>query len=707
VVSVTGGNTVAVDMGMGLSAFSYSVSNIRNGDWHHLVVNADNLSMAGSSPSLYVDGAKVSATTNSTIAPSSFAANLSYQISIGSSGNASWSLGPVGLWSRVLTTQEIAKLGRMEAVNVDGAFWLNEPRAALSTSSNDVTNTSTINARTQKGFLLFKKDREVSSQTYFKIYTVENAASCPNPTPNENPVSEGFKLLTDSTCVSPTGTQPILADSNAAGDLGFQWRCNLSNGKQQAAATVVAGNTTSTVIKSTDACSFPIEASDFDISKASFFNQGYDSADTAYVIVDDFDPTIDLIAFQGTDFPAQMTATTESSPGVPSSEAMSGASSGTTARWFSDANNRVGMIRIQTNSDTVTGIRPTQPTSWWVTNVFKKIKYKSRSDVYTSERKIVFALGDAWPIKTCSGLGYKSSYHFYRLQADASRTTQQAYQHAFRQNYMGMAGYLSNLRCANEKDQVSLRVLAAGNNIATLAAWATRQGSADATSAPNFSLSREVRSSPNGGSLGVPPTFTYTNESWTLVNPSGLFNVDRGSPGGTVNDGSIQWRWIGGPSVDHNVIMLTDSTACSSPPAAVDENRKKGCQGIKTISVNHTCGAVNVNANSPACRIQQQPGGNQQYGWWHPAEPNESGSFIWMGYDAGGNQDNYWDDAGASTSISTYLLEFGDHPFDAISGQSRSRYQHALATSGDTSVNLDPPNMATKKVKSVNFQYCK
>lgn len=355
------------------------------------------------------------------------------------------------------------------------------------------------------------------------------------------------------------------------------------------------------------------------------------------------------------------------------------------------------MIKIQTNPTTA------HDTQWWVTNVFKKIKYKSRSSVYASERKIVFTLGDAWPIKTCQGIGYKSAYHFYQLQTVSNMTTQQAYRDAFRRTYMGMSGYLANMRCTNEKDQISLRILAAGNNIATIGAWTTRQGSGDGTSTPNFLLARETRANQTEGSVGVPPSFTYTNEAWSLVNPTGLYNVDRGSAGGTVNDGSIQWRWIGGPAVDHNVIMLTDSTLCGSA-TSVTENSKKGCRGVNTISVNHSCVA---GVSSPACLIQQQSGGNRQFGWWHPEEPNESGSFIWMGYDAGGNDDNYWDDAGASTAISTYLLEFGDHPFDAIPGEARSKYQNALATSGDTRTNLDPPNMATKQVKSVNFQYCK
>jgi hypothetical protein len=177
----------------------------------------------------------------------------------------------------------------------------------------------------------------------------------------------------------------------------------------------------------------------------------------------------------------------------------------------------------------------------------------------------------------------------------------------------------------------------------------------------------------------------------------------------TTNVGDIQWRWIGVPDVDHNVIMLTDSSLCGSA-TSVTESSKKGCQGVNTVAVGHSCGGAGVHANSPACRIQQQSGGNRQFGWWHPAEPNESGAYIWMGYDAGGADDNYWDDAGVNTTKTTYLLEYGDHPFDAIAnpaGVTRSSYQDALATSGDSRTNLDPPNMATKKVKSVNFQYCK
>lgn len=706
VVRVANGNSVRVDMGMGLAEFAYDVSNIRNGEWRHLVVTAGDLSAPGTSPALYVDGLKISATANAATAPSSYVNNLNYKINIGDSASALWSVGPVGFWNRSLTEAEIAKLGRLDGVNVDNAFWLSTPLASISTASASVTDGSTVNARVQKGFLLFKKERAESGQTFFKIYNAQIASSCPDPAVNDDPVLQGFELVTASTCVSPSGTTPLLVGTNAAGqDLGFQWKCNLSNGKQEATATVVTGNSTTSVLKSSEACSFPIEASDFDISKTSFFNRGYDSASTAYVIVDDFDPMIDLIAFQGTDFPSTsigMTATT----GV-SGEAMTGAPSGTTATWFSNANNNVGMIRIQTSP---TSNRDTQ---WWVTNVFKKIKYKTRSEIYASERKIVFTLGDAWPIKTCQGLGYKSAYHFYRLQADASRTSQQAYRHAFQQTYMGMAGYLGNLRCTNEKDQVSLRVLAAGNNIATIGAWATRQSSSDATSFPNFTSSRETRTlqtdgtPPSALTTAVAPVFSFSNESWTLLNPSDLFNVPGGASARnavqSANVGDIQWRWIGGPSVDHNVIMLTDSTLCGSATSVTEES-KKGCQGMNTISVNHSCTA---GSTSPACRIQQQSGGNRQFGWWHPAEPNESGAFIWMGYDAGGNDDNYWDDAGVTTSISTYLLEFGDHPFDAIPGEARSKYQHALATSGDARVNLDPPNMATKKVKSVNFQYCK
>jgi len=703
VVRVANGNTVRVDMGMGLTEFIYNVSNIRNGEWHHLVVMAGDLSLAGASPALYVDGARVLATANSAAAPSSYVDNLNYKINIGDTASALWAIGPVGFWNRSLTEAEIAKLGRLDGVNIDNAFWLSTPLASLSTASASVTNGSTVNARVQKGFLLFKKERTESGQTYFTIYNAQNASSCPDPGTNDNPVAQGFEQVAATTCASPTGTAPLLVGANAAGqDLGFQWKCNLSNGKQQAAATVVTGNATTSIIKSSEACSFPIEASDFDISKTSFFNRGYDSASTAYVIVDDFDPVVDLIAFQGTDFPSDatgMTATTDVSGQV-----MTGAPTGTTATWFSNANNNVGMIRIQTNPTT------SHDAQWWVTEVFKKIKYKTRSEVYASERKIVFTLGDAWPIKTCPGLGYKSAYHFYGLQTvSPNMTTTQAYRDAFQRTYMGMAGYLGNLRCTNEKDQVSLRVLAAGNNIATIGAWATRQGSGDATSSPNFAASRETRANQNAGSAGNPPTFSYTNETWSLVNPSGMYNVDRNSAGGEANDGSIQWRWIGGPAVDHNVIMLTDSSLCGSA-TSVSENSKKGCQGVNTISVVHTCGGPGVHASSPACRIQQQSGGNRQFGWWHPAEPNESGSFIWMGYDAGGNDDNYWDDAGVSTAIATYLLEFGDHPFDAISNPasvSRSSYQNALATSSNGTETFDPPNMATKKVKSVNFQYCK
>lgn len=701
VVRVAGGNTVRVDMGMGLTEFVYNVSNIRDGEWHHLVVLADNLTTSGTSPSLYVDGTNIAANAASSSVSLSYASNLNYKINIGDSATAAWALGPVGLWNRLLTPAEIGKLGRMDGVNLDNAFWLATPQASLSTASANVTNGSSINARAQKGFLLFKKDSGSASQTYYKIYHIDQAASCPDPAANDNPVDQGFTQLTPNTCVNATGTTPLIVGAGAAGqELGFQWRCNLTLNKQVAQTSVVTGNTSTNIQKSPEACSFPIETSDFDISKDAFFNRGYDSTDTAFVVIDEFDPVVDLITFLGTDFPTQMTGTTPTA-----GESLTGAPTDTTATWYSNASNNVGMIKIATNGSIK------HDTAWWVSNVFKKIKYKNKTNVYSAERKVIFTLGDAWPIKSCAGLGYKAAYHFYKLQSGSNMTTQQAYRDAFSRTYMGMAGYLGNLRCTNEKDQVSLRVLAAGNNIATIGAWATRQGSDDATSAPNFTLARETRSNltagtaPTATDAAIAPTFSYpTNEAWTLANPSGLFNVDQGSPGGTTNDGSIQWRWIGGPTVDNNVIMLTDSTLCGSA-TSVTENSKKGCQGMNTIAVGHSC--VSTNSTSPACRIQNQSGGNRQYGWWHPAEPNESGSFIWMGYDAGGNDDNYWDDAGATTAIGTYLLEFGDHPFDAITGEARSKYQNALATSGDTRTNIDPPNMATKTVKSVNFQYCK
>jgi hypothetical protein len=263
-----------------------------------------------------------------------------------------------------------------------------------------------------------------------------------------------------------------------------------------------------------------------------------------------------------------------------------------------------------------------------------------------------------------------------------------------------MTGYLGNLRCENEKEQVSARVLDAisSNNIGIIGAWATRQSSTDANSSPNFSTGRE--SINNGNTV---------NDSWTtstFVNPSNMYNV----PGGTrtrnteelAEAGRIQWRWIGGPAVDHNVIMLTDHTLCNGATTR-SESSKKGCTGMNTITVDYAC--PSPANNSPACQLQTQSGGNRQFGWWHPAEPNESGSFIWMGYDAGGNANNYWDDAGVNTSITTYLLEFGDHPWDAVRGPS-SKYKTAHATSGDTSTNLDPPNVATKTVNTVKAQYC-
>lgn len=124
---------------------------------------------------------------------------------------------------------------------------------------------------------------------------------------------------------------------------------------------------------------------------------------------------------------------------------------------------------------------------------------------------------------------------------------------------------------------------------------------------------------------------------------------------------------------------------------------------MNTITVDHTC--PNPSNNSPACQLQNQSGGSRQYGWWHEYEPNESGAYIWMGYDAYGLSNNYWDDAGVGSTNQRYLLEFGDHPWDAVRGPS-SKYKTALATSGDTSTNLDPPNVATKTVNTVKAQYC-
>jgi hypothetical protein len=124
---------------------------------------------------------------------------------------------------------------------------------------------------------------------------------------------------------------------------------------------------------------------------------------------------------------------------------------------------------------------------------------------------------------------------------------------------------------------------------------------------------------------------------------------------------------------------------------------------MNTITVDYSC-PTPAN-NSPACLLQSQSGGNRQYGWWHQAEPNESGAYIWMGYDAGVTGSNYWDDAGVSSTNTRYLLEFGDHPWDAVRGPS-SKYKTAHATAGDTSTNLDPPNVASKTVNTVKAQYC-
>lgn len=689
VVKVAGGNSLRVDMGMGLGEFVYNVSNIRNGDWHHVVVTAGDLTQQNSTPSVYVDGTLFTATRSGSF--SFTPAALNYQMNIGDSASAAWSLGPVGFWNRTLTSTEVARLGRMESVSVNNAFWLANPRATLSTRTSDVTNIKTVNARRQQGYLLFKRDSTSNGQNFFKIYHIDTAGACPDSGASDNPTSLGFTELSPNTCASPSGTEPLLIGSGSAGQaLGFQWRCNLTQNNQVAQASLVSGNSTSSVKKSSEACSLPILASDFATT---------DSADTAYIIIDNFDANLDLMAFKPNSgenvWPTQMTANTPTSG--ESVTAVPAVSTGTVSvTWFADAANNVGMMKVVTNPLT------TQSKDWWVTNVFKKIIYKSKTDVYASERKIVFALGDAWPIKVCQGLGYKSSYHFYRLQTvNPAMTTLQAYQDAYRnRSYFGMTGYLGNLRCENEKEQVSARVLDAisSNNIGIIGAWATRQSSTDANSSPNFSTGRE--SINNGNTV---------NDSWTtstFVNPSNMYNV----PGGTrtrnteelAEAGRIQWRWIGGPAVDHNVIMLTDHTLCNGATTR-SESSKKGCTGMNTITVDYAC--PSPANNSPACQLQTQSGGNRQFGWWHPAEPNESGSFIWMGYDAGGNANNYWDDAGVNTSITTYLLEFGDHPWDAVRGPS-SKYKTAHATSGDTSTNLDPPNVATKTVNTVKAQYC-
>lgn len=326
VVSVVGGNTVHVGMG-GNTEYVYNVSNIRNGEWHHLVVLADDLSASGSSPSLYIDGVAKGVNANTGVPVPSFLNNLNYKINIGDAATAPWSLGPVGFWNRLLTPAEISKLGRMDGVNIDNAFWMSTPQASLSTSSVNVTEGSTINARTQQGYLLFKKNQVDSGQTYYKIYHIDQAASCPDPATGDDPVDQGFTQLSEKTCANSTGTSPILVGAGAAGqELGFQWRCNLTMGKQLAQASVVTGNTTTSVQKSESACSFPIESTDFDVSKTSFFNRGYDSASSAYVVVDDFDPVIDLIAFQGNEFPSVITGMTATTS--VSGEAMTGAPSG-------------------------------------------------------------------------------------------------------------------------------------------------------------------------------------------------------------------------------------------------------------------------------------------------------------------------------------------------------------------------------------------
>jgi hypothetical protein len=567
-----------------------------------------------------------------------------------------------------------------------------------------VTNGSTINARAQKGFLLFKKDREVSNQTYFKIYTVENAASCPNPTANENPASEGFKLLTDSTCVSPTGTQPILAGANAAGqDLGFQWRCNLSNGKQQAAATVVAGNTTSTVIKSDEACGLPIKAEDFATT---------DSADTAFVIIDNFDANLDLMAFKPSSganmWPSGMPADTATGLNITSINtlpsgnlsppAVEGGGS-VSVTWFADSANNVGMMKV-VHSHSIS-MQRNRSKSWWVDNVFKKIIYKNKIDVYAAERKIVFALGDLWPIKVCGNLGYKSSYHFYKMESVPTGTTPtmlRAYRHAYSQRYHGMTGYLGNLRCQNEKDQVSKRVFdIVGTNInAVISIWATRQDDMEGNSRPNFAESN------GNNSREYLANGTRQNDSF----PDSFFSGNASGLRDSFDRGNTQWRLFGGPHVDHNVIVLTDVTNCRRYTQS--DQIKQGCQGMNTITLDS-----NIPTNSPLrLRLRDQPGGSQQFGWWHPSEPNESGSFIYMGWEGnlppGQVGENFWDDGEPSnaTGLGLYLLEYGDHPWDA-STAADSAYKRAHAAANDTSSDLDPPNVATKRVKSVTAQYCK
>lgn len=754
VVRVMGGNTVRVDMGMGLTEFVYDAASIRNGAWHHLVVQAGNLSAVASSPEVYVDGTKLvaNAASLSTTAPTNFVSNLNYKINIGDSATATWSLGPVGLWNRSLSSAEIAKLGRMDTPNVDNAFWLPSPTANLSTSATNVTNDTTINARPDNGYLLFKKDSVNSGQVHYKMYKADQAITCPDPASADDPTLQGFELLSASTCTAPAATPPLLP---GGGDLGFKWNCNLSDGTREAAATVVTGGAaTGAVIKSADACQIPISPEEFKTTE---------NTNTAFLIMDSFDPGIDLLAFEGTEFPAVMPTVDSLNITRPASLP----SSVTTINWYADVDNNVGMYKIVANAS--------QTKEWWVNNVFKKIKYKTRSDVYTSERSLVFALGDAWPIKVCPGFGYKAKYHFYSVKANTLpvgatasfiKTRYKQYFEDTNKRYHGMHGYLANMRCPTEKDQISRRVLTSGVT-ATLGMWTVFQESNSTTSSPNFATGREGWDSATNQKTSL----AWSDTIFFLYPDSDILSsTNRSSnPGSTA--GKTTWRIIGGAKTDNNAIVLTDHTLCDGTTRRghVDPGASfAGCQGISTLTLPDTC----TTPGTPACLLQNQVGGNRQYNWWKPreapppsscgscgwynftgttyqwnaygptngqcirggvnrpsectaagapgwsslaGEPNKSGAYIWMGYNPLANVDtDFWDDMLRTTQLTNDLVEYGDHPHDAGLAVD-SAYRAALRRDSNAAITStiianedhDPPNTVSKTIKSVNSFYCK
>lgn len=770
VVRVMGGNTIRVDMGMGLTEFVYDAANIRNGAWHHLVVRVGDLS-DGARPMVYVDGTKiVEINAAPTQTPTNFVPNLNYKIKIGDSATATWSLGPVGLWSRPLNSAEIAKLGRMDlTVNVANAFWQPNPNGNLSTSPNDVKNGETVNARLDNGYFLFKKDSKdlTTGLVHYKMYKADQALACPDPEALDDPTLQGFALISASTCAAPESTPPLVP---SGGDLGFKWNCNLSDGTREAAATVITGGAaTGVFLKSAEACQLPIEASDFKTTQ---------STNTAFLIMDSFDPGIDLLAFEGNEFPDVM-------PSVDALNIMRPASlpnSVTRIDWYSDVDNQVGMYKITANGN--------QTKQWWVDNIFKKIKYKTRSDVYAAERSIVFALGDAWPIKTCPGLGYKSKYHFYKVidhnpsdpcgecegwwyppspgyavyngnirgsqyagtysptngqctfggrsrphhckQISTSANMLTRYKRYFEDvnmRYFDMHGYLANMRCPNEKDQIARRVLVqqvgSAAPTASLGMWTVYQTLSSDQSSPNFAAGRENWNSTTNQK--VPSTWSNTHFSGYA--DGSILGANR-----ILTTGNTTWRIIGGAKTDNNTIVLTDHTICDRIEGTSDGRNGyaspgasfSGCQGSFELTLPFACTGPG-DANKPACLLQNQVGGNWQYNWWKPrqigssdwsvraGEPNKSGAYIWMGYNPiTGSDTDFWDDKLIRTQEPKDLVEYGDHPYDAALPID-SAYRAALRRDANTPItstsipneDRDPPNMVSRTMKSKNAAHCK